>query len=200
MIKAKSFYIWFSIAEVYGMIAFWYCVYKLKKDIEAADVKLEEIKSTCCKSCCCVENQDIESQEEQHFVTTDLNNNELVETESLSPSMVPLPEDCKLNYFSDDVRQLVFLMTGEIPLLMILEYFYVERPLGSDGFFDNYLIATNNILTSIEIVFLLMATIDMVVDNVGDSEDRPIVEAKGIGSPDGRLNLFEASIIQQSSK
>ena len=83
---------------------------------------------------------------------------------------------------------------------MILEYFYVERPLGSDGFFENSLIATNNILTSLEILFLLMAMIDMTVDNAEDSGDRSIVEAKGIGSPDGRLNLFEGIIIQRSSK
>ena len=28
---------------------------------------------------------------------------------------------CQLNYFSDDIRNMVLLLTGEIPLLMILE-------------------------------------------------------------------------------
>ena len=42
--------------------------------------------------------------------------------------------------------------SGELPLLMLIEYFYVERPLGSDGFFENILIAVYNILTDVEIV------------------------------------------------
>ena len=78
---------------------------------------------------------------------------------------------------------------------MILEYFYVERPLGSDGFFDNRLIAANNILTTLEIVMLILATLDMVADNLIDTKDRRLIEAKGVGTPDGRIDMFEFLII-----
>ena len=47
---------------------------------------------------------------------------------------------------------------------MIIEYFFVERPLGSDGFFDNTWIALNNILTAIQILLLAAAPIDMIYD------------------------------------
>ena len=50
---------------------------------------------------------------------------------------------------------------------MILEYFYVERPLGSDGFFDNPLIAINNVLTGLQVVMLFLATADLEVEHRG---------------------------------
>ena len=84
---------------------------------------------------------------------------------------------------------------GEIPLIMLLQYFYVERPLGSDGFFDNSLIATNNIVTSFEIGVLSMATTDIIVDNLIDSKERPLTEAEGVGAPDGRIDVMESLII-----
>ena len=91
-------------------------------------------------------------------------------------------------------RSVVFSLTGEIPMLMILEYFYVERPLGSDGFFDNRLIAANNILTTLEIGRLTLASpaINMVVDNMvswkfkSSTEDEP---------PGGFLDLINLLII-----
>ena len=35
----------------------------------------------------------------------------------------------------------------------------------------------------------------MVVDNLIDSGERPLTEAKGVGSPDGRIDLMELLII-----
>jgi hypothetical protein len=147
--KPIEFYILFFVAEIYGLWAFWYCVYKLKKDIEKAGVDLYAK----------TKNKTVKRNVEADSKTGSEDNQNSIE---LLPKFKPrkrnnqIQHKCNLNYFSDDVRNLVFVVTSEIPMLMILEYFYVERPLGSDGFFDNYLIATNNILTIFEIFVLLI--------------------------------------------
>ena len=51
-----------------------------------------------------------------------------------------------------------FIRPGQENYAPVLEYFYVERPLGSDGLFGNWLIGINNILTGLEILVLLLAT------------------------------------------
>ena len=78
---------------------------------------------------------------------------------------------------------------------MILEYFYVERLLGSDGFFDNRLVAMNNILTTFEIVVLVLMTVDMVVDNLKYEFSAISPRRAGVGAPDGKLDLLEILII-----
>merc|ERR1712071_22825 len=122
-----------------------------------------------------------------------------------------------VNYFSDDVRKLVLLTTGELPLLMLLEYFYVERPLGSDVFFENNWIAINNVLTAFEIIVLILACIDIIADNIKHSGietgfrlNIPMdpmdpsgaqglltqeLDAEGIGRPDGKLDMMEVIVI-----
>ena len=44
-------------------------------------------------------------------------------------------------------------------------YFYVERVGGSDDFFQNKLIAANNILTILAMVGLLISAINLIYDN-----------------------------------
>ena len=76
-----------------------------------------------------------------------------------------------------------------------------ENPflLSSDGFTENWWIATNNILTCIEIIFLIISTIDMVADNLEDRGDFSQFEAEGVGAPDGRLDLCELIIITNTT-
>ena len=45
--KPTEFYILFLLAEFYGLWAFWYCVYKLKGDIEKSGMELDKIKADC---------------------------------------------------------------------------------------------------------------------------------------------------------
>ena len=138
--KPTSFYVLFSMAEIYGLFIFVYCILKMKSDIIKTSGKLPA-----------------------NFGFKYLQLKEKEDTQTNS--------DIKLlSYFSDDVRKLVLLTTGELPLLMLIEYFYVERPLGSDGFFENKLIAVNNILTAAEIVMLILACINIIVDNFNDRE------------------------------
>ena len=174
--KPVEFYVFFAIAELYGLWSFWFCVKKLKSDIEkSGDVDLEKIGKA-------VEVNALD--ENQNF--------ELLQVRDDAKESKAI---CSLNYFADDVRNLMFLLTGEIPMLMILEFFYVERPLGSDGFFQNPLISINNFLTSFEIFVLLMAATDILIDNLIDSKGRPLKEAEGVGAPDGRIDLMEVLII-----
>ena len=81
----------FLIAEIYGLWSFWYCVHKLKDDIEAAGVNLDEIgkKSSKCET----ENQDPDSpnadSDGQIEVTTCCQNDGIDEDEKVK---------CGLNY------------------------------------------------------------------------------------------------------
>jgi hypothetical protein len=192
--KPLEFYILFAFAELYGVWAFWYCIYRLKREMQKSG---DYIKRNLSDGKCglifslsngvgCVSQKDRSVQDMEESIKLN---------DYSRPYRRPRNKKKIITYFSDDVRKLIMLMSGEIPLLMILEYFFVERPLGSDGFFANGWIATNNILTSIHIVLLILATIDVIVDNVIERDGKAQFEAKGIGSPDGRLDLFEVLII-----
>jgi len=79
---------------------------------------------------------------------------------------------------------------GEIPMLMILEYFYIERVGGSDGFWQNPLVAANNLLTILAMIGLLISACNLMYDNTRNEMEKPCF-VKGIGTVDGKLDLFE---------
>ena len=67
---------------------------------------------------------------------------------------------------------------------------YIERVGGSDNFWQNPLVAANNILTILAMVGLLISACNLLYDNIEDEmEQRNVVE--GVGAPDGELDLFE---------
>ena len=75
--KPIEFYILFLIAEIYGLWSFWYCVHKLKGDIEAVDpdaLKVDEIwtetSSATKSSKNKAKNQDPESCDQNDGVET----------------------------------------------------------------------------------------------------------------------------------
>ena len=73
---------------------------------------------------------------------------------------------------------------------MYLVPLYIERVGGSDNFWQNPLVAANNILTIIAMGFFFISACNLLYDNVrNEMEQRNIVE--GVGAPDGKLDLFE---------
>ena len=199
--KPIEFYILFMIAEVYGAWAFWYCIVELKKDMKKSDDYVEAKWFKCLSLCYDTNKRHTKSgknskDDPEAAPLKDQPKNKEIKNNNTESTVDKNEQKKKLvTYFSDEIRKLVMLMSMEIPLIMILEYFYVERPLGSDGFFENKWIAWNNFLTSIEIIFLLAATIDLIADNFRERDGAPQSEAKGVGAPDGRLDFFEILII-----
>ena len=67
---------------------------------------------------------------------------------------------------------------------------YIERVGGSDKFWSNPVVAANNILTILAMVGLLISACNLIYDNVqNEMEQRSFV--RGVGAPDGELDLFE---------
>ena len=100
--KPIEFYLLFLLAELYGLWAFWYCVHKLKKDIEKVGVDLSEV--------------DLEADSEETQDSIEMLPKFEPRDRKARKQDKQVQHKCNLNYFSDDVRTLVFLSTGEIPI------------------------------------------------------------------------------------
>ena len=120
--KPKEFYVLFLIAELYGLWAFWYCVWKLKEDIQQkSGMNLDEIAN--------IERFDsvkISRSETNQSSISAPKDDSVVEKDSddIFSRKVSIRNEslnakdgfvCNLNYFSDDIRNLVFVLTGDIP-------------------------------------------------------------------------------------
>ena len=67
---------------------------------------------------------------------------------------------------------------------------YIERVGGSDNFWQNPLVAANNILTILAMVGLLISACNLLYDNTQNEMDQRSF-VKGVGAPDGELDVFE---------
>lgn len=81
-----------------------------------------------------------------------------------------------------NMYHLLFSMI-EIPVLMVLEFFFVERLLEPDNFFANYAVAINNILTLIFILGLSVSCIDFLMAQISKEGN--------LHNQDGKLDLHE---------
>ena len=65
----------------------------------------------------------------------------------------------------------MLLSAIETPVLMILEYFFVERLASSDSFTENKLILLNNVMTLVFVLGLLVGAIDLLAANTRKPND-----------------------------
>jgi len=81
------------------------------------------------------------------------------------------------------MNHIIFSMI-EIPCMMLLEYFYHERLTSSDSFFENRMIAINNLFTLIFVFSLAMMSFDYLMGQVTFQESDH-------GDMDGKLSVIE---------
>ena len=75
---------------------------------------------------------------------------------------------------------------AEVPMNMLLEFFFHERLTSSDGIFDNKMVGLNNVMTLIFVVALLFVSIDFFMAQI-----KPESGLTFARSQDGKLELHE---------
>ena len=72
---------------------------------------------------------------------------------------------------------------AEVPINMLLEFFFHERLTSSDGIFDNKMVGLNNVITLIFVTTLLFVSFDFFMAQ--------IISEDGYSDQDGKLELHE---------
>ena len=77
--------------------------------------------------------------------------------------------------YSFELVHMVIMSAGELPIMMVLQYFYVEAMTNfsviAEGFFSNPLVAINNIVMCFCSLTFLQCCVNMVIDNVFPPND-----------------------------
>jgi len=84
---------------------------------------------------------------------------------------------------------IIFASFVEVPVMMILEYFFHERFLSSDSFAENTLVLMNNILTFIFVLSLASLAVDFVYSNIRPTPFGSYEENSGTAN--GELTIEE---------
>ena len=70
---------------------------------------------------------------------------------------------------------------AEVPMNMLLEFFFHERLTSSDGFFDNKMVCLNNVVTLVFVVTLLLVSFDyFMAQIISESKNEYDTEQDGI--------------------
>ena len=75
---------------------------------------------------------------------------------------------------------------AEVPMNMLLEYFFHERLTSSDGIFENKMVGLNNVVTLIFVTALLFVSIDFLMAQIIPESENVVDDDR-----DGKLQLNE---------
>ena len=80
---------------------------------------------------------------------------------------------------------------AEVPMNMLLEYFFHERLTSSDGIFENKMVGLNNVVTLIFVTALLFVSIDFFMAQIIPESKTFEQKTWNHGMKDGVLQLHE---------